>query len=189
MKTVNELNADIEDVTSKIKEIYPELLEFLEEMPSKNIGVENDGINIKELKQYNDLLHSLLKKHSSKRGKTGSKPDGKTKNKKTKDDLNGHIYPQREDAYYNLKEEKDLNPEDIYNKKAPNEKADAINEKDFEDDVTGSDLDIPGSELDDVMENIGSEDEENNYYSIGGDDHENLEEEMDEVQNEGIYDE
>jgi hypothetical protein len=37
-------------------------------------------------------------------------------------------------------------------------------------------LDIPGSELDDVAEDIGSEDEENNYYSIGGDQHDNLEE-------------
>ncbi len=39
-----------------------------------------------------------------------------------------------------------------------------------------SDLDVPGSELDDENENIGSEDEENNYYSLGGDDKENLEE-------------
>jgi hypothetical protein len=30
--------------------------------------------------------------------------------------------------------------------------------------------------LDDAQENIGSEDEENNYYSLGGDDHENLDE-------------
>ena len=37
-------------------------------------------------------------------------------------------------------------------------------------------LDIPGSELDDDAEEIGSEDEENNYYSIGGDQHDNLEE-------------
>lgn len=29
----------------------------------------------------------------------------------------------------------------------------------------GNDLDVPGSELDDQQENIGSEDEENNYYS------------------------
>jgi len=40
------------------------------------------------------------------------------------------------------------------------------------------DLDIPGSELDDQQENIGSEDEENNYYSIGGDDHIDLDEEQ-----------
>lgn len=37
-------------------------------------------------------------------------------------------------------------------------------------------LDIPGSELDDEMEKIGEEDEENNYYSLGGDDHDDLEE-------------
>ena len=32
-------------------------------------------------------------------------------------------------------------------------------------DLTGEDLDIPGSELDDVAEESGSEDEENNGYS------------------------
>lgn len=36
-----------------------------------------------------------------------------------------------------------------------------------------TDLDIPGSELDDDNERIGEEDEENNYYSLGGDRHEN----------------
>lgn len=41
---------------------------------------------------------------------------------------------------------------------------------------TGDDLDVPGAEEDDANEEIGEEDEENNYYSIGGDDHENLEE-------------
>lgn len=39
-----------------------------------------------------------------------------------------------------------------------------------------SDLDVPGSEDDDADEDIGEEDEENNYYSLGGDAHENLEE-------------
>ncbi len=38
------------------------------------------------------------------------------------------------------------------------------------------DLDVPGSELDDDQEAIGEEDEENNYYSLGGDNHEDLEE-------------
>lgn len=41
---------------------------------------------------------------------------------------------------------------------------------------TGADLDVPGSEDDDRDENAGDEDEENNYYSLGGDNHENLEE-------------
>lgn len=39
-----------------------------------------------------------------------------------------------------------------------------------------SDLDVPGAELDDANENIGEEDEENNYYSLGGDRHEGQEE-------------
>ncbi len=38
------------------------------------------------------------------------------------------------------------------------------------------DLDVPGSELDDKNEVIGEEDEENNYYSLGGDQHTDLEE-------------
>lgn len=43
-------------------------------------------------------------------------------------------------------------------------------------DFSAQDLDIPGSELDDDKEEIGSEDEENNSYSLGGDNHEDLEE-------------
>jgi hypothetical protein len=40
------------------------------------------------------------------------------------------------------------------------------------------DLDVPGSDLDDNEEELGEEDEENNYYSLGGDRHENLEEDQ-----------
>lgn len=36
-------------------------------------------------------------------------------------------------------------------------------------DRTGDDLDVSGGEMDDENENIGEEDEENNYYSLGGD--------------------
>lgn len=36
-------------------------------------------------------------------------------------------------------------------------------------------LDIPGADLDDQQQIIGSEDEENNYWSLGGDNHEDLE--------------
>jgi hypothetical protein len=43
-------------------------------------------------------------------------------------------------------------------------------------DFSGEDLDIPGSEDDDAAERIGSEDEENNSYSLGGENHEDLEE-------------
>ena len=70
-------------------------------------------------------------------------------------------------------EEKNINPEDTSQTKESNEhyEAGGNNEKDFGDDVSGSDLDVPGSELDDEQERIGSEDEENNYYSLGGDRH------------------
>jgi hypothetical protein len=42
-------------------------------------------------------------------------------------------------------------------------------------DFAGEDLDIPGSELDDAQERRGSEDEENNHYSLGGEGNEDLE--------------
>ena len=62
-------------------------------------------------------------------------------------------------------------------KKSLAEDEEFINAADeFNDNESGIELDIPGSELDDAQEMIGSEDEENNYYSIGGDDHEDLEE-------------
>ena len=42
--------------------------------------------------------------------------------------------------------------------------------------LSGADLDVPGSEDDDRDEALGEEDEENNYYSLGGDNHESQEE-------------
>lgn len=44
-------------------------------------------------------------------------------------------------------------------------------------DFAGEDLDIPGSELDDEQEARGSEDEENNHYSLGSEQNEDLERE------------
>ena len=89
-------------------------------------------------------------------------------------------YPPSEDIYNKLHKESDINPEDISKMKEilkiqPIEKR---NEKDFKEDETGEDLDIPGSELDDDQEAIGSEDEENDYYSLGGDNHNDLEEDI-----------
>jgi len=45
-----------------------------------------------------------------------------------------------------------------------------LNEKTSLNAVGGGDLDVPGSEDDDSNEDIGEEDEENNPYSLGGDD-------------------
>jgi hypothetical protein len=65
-----------------------------------------------------------------------------------------------------------------YNYQKPNPDFPDFKERapETEDALDDSDLDIPGAELDDKEENIGSEDEENNYYSIGGDEHNDLEE-------------
>ncbi|MBI1225725.1 MAG: hypothetical protein GC192_10860 [Bacteroidetes bacterium] len=94
-----------------------------------------------------------------------------------KENLEGYpLYPPSEDIYKQSHKEADISPDNFATKQNPNVKPSAPNEKDFRDDVSGSDLDVPGSELDDQMEQIGSEDEENNYYSIGGDNHDDLEE-------------
>jgi len=92
--------------------------------------------------------------------------------------LGSSLYPAVEDIYHQSQKEDNINPEDIDTIKESNEKnvVAADNEKDFKDDISGSDLDIPGSDLDDEQENIGNEDEENNYYSLGGDDHNSLDE-------------
>jgi hypothetical protein len=88
------------------------------------------------------------------------------------------LYPADEDIYSKYHEEKDIDPEDSSRIKESidKDKIGSGNEKDFIDDESGNDLDVPGSELDDKLEDIGSEDEENNYYSLGGDDHNDLDE-------------
>ncbi len=89
------------------------------------------------------------------------------------------LYPASEDIYNKATKEGDLDPEDLTRRKSENERIGEWNEKDFDDDISGGDLDIPGAELDDDLEAIGSEDEENNYYSLGGDNHLDLEEQND----------
>ncbi len=74
-------------------------------------------------------------------------------------------YGEKDDIYSRSKKEEFLEDEDLKEKK-PNDKN------------PGDRLDVPGSELDDADEEIGEEDEENNYYSLGGDNHEDLEEDQ-----------
>ncbi len=86
--------------------------------------------------------------------------------KKRDEELPGYpSNPPSEDAYEKLdKEDVIENLQDPYE---PNPAEQATDE--FIEDPTLGDLDVPGSELDDDMEIIGNEDEENNYYSLGGD--------------------
>ena len=71
----------------------------------------------------------------------------------------------KEDDIYNREKEEALKDEDATEIRSDNN---AGNPED--------DLDIPGAELDNKDEVIGEEDEENNYYSLGGDRHDDLEE-------------
>ncbi len=107
---------------------------------------------------------------------------------KTPDDANDNpleypLYPDSEDIYNKFKKEENIDPEDIskVKKSGKSDKARTEVEKETNAGAPGSDLDIPGSELDDEQENTGNEDEENNYYSIGGDDHNDLDEDKDEL--------
>lgn len=82
------------------------------------------------------------------------------------------LYPASEDIYSKGIKEDNIDPENINKLKEPNDKIrNKWNESDYDHQVAGGDLDIPGSEYDDEEEDIGMEDEENNYYSLGGDNH------------------
>jgi len=77
------------------------------------------------------------------------------------DNLPGYPeYDRNEDIYSKAMHEDEIDPENIYKIKDP-----GYEENSFEDD-----LDIPGTELDDDLEDIGEEDEENNYYSLSDND-------------------
>lgn len=81
------------------------------------------------------------------------------------DELPGYpVYPSDEDIFLNEKKV-------TFDESKP----DGI-KKTHSDSSLDAGLDIPGAELDDADELIGEEDEENNYYSLGGDDHTDLDE-------------
>lgn len=81
------------------------------------------------------------------------------------DELPGYpVYPSDQDIF-----EKD--------QKVSFDESEITGEKKIKSDpVLDEGLDVPGAELDDANELIGEEDEENNYYSLGGDDHTDLDE-------------
>ena len=68
------------------------------------------------------------------------------------------LYPKSEDVYEKFKEESEINPEDI--SKAKLSKSSNVLRQQALDkklNLSGVDLDVPGSELDDTQEAIGSE--------------------------------
>lgn len=91
---------------------------------------------------------------------------------KDKDQFPGYPhYAQNEDIYKADKEETEIDPENPAKRKPQDDEGDLVPELDFDETLMSDDLDVPGSELDDEQEELGSEDEENNFYSLGGDNH------------------
>ncbi|WP_142684544.1 hypothetical protein [Chitinophaga polysaccharea] len=123
---------------------------------------------------------------ANKKNKTGQ--EGKQTPQKEEDQFPGYPeYPASEDIMNrkNRDKEVDLDINEVTgsfrrnSELQPDKKKLKENEEQegtWKQDKTGDDLDIPGAELDDESEAIGEEDEENNIYSIGGDRHEDLEE-------------
>jgi hypothetical protein len=106
-------------------------------------------------------------------------PIAQSDKEEKKDSPGYQSYPDSEDIYKKDKEEENIDPEDISKTKesSKNSKAGKNNEKDFAEDKSGSDLDVPGSELDDEQEKVGNEDEENNLYSSSSDEQNDPDEE------------
>ena len=95
-----------------------------------------------------------------------SKKDKKTEKPLAEDEKFPLPVYKKEDDIYNREKEESLEDEENPGKKKTGNR----------DKGPGDDLDIPGAESDDADEEIGGEDEENNYYSLGGDRHDDLEE-------------
>ncbi len=83
-------------------------------------------------------------------------------------------YPTGDDVYEAFKKEAYINPEVTTSELKAAKSNNALRQEalDKKLNLGGKDLDVPGAELDDEQEAIGEEDEENNYYSLEGDKHE-----------------
>ena len=64
MKTEIELNKEIVKITTMIRESYPELSQFIGEMPVKLSYMAGDTIHDKNLKDYLDSLKTLVGSYS-----------------------------------------------------------------------------------------------------------------------------
>lgn len=89
----------------------------------------------------------------------------KIKDEQIERNLENLEYPATEDIYNQEDKLEDIDPEGISGERIIN--PDNNHEWKQNSDKLGNDLDVPGSELDDELEDIGSEDEENNFYSEG----------------------
>lgn len=63
MKTVTELLTEISNVTRDIETNYPEVYEYLDEMPMTIPDQKNPDISNKELENYLESLNNIIKKY------------------------------------------------------------------------------------------------------------------------------
>jgi hypothetical protein len=63
MLTKNNLNSKILKITMKIKDQYPELLKYIEEISDTIPDEKSHEIKVRHLKKYYDALNSILKKY------------------------------------------------------------------------------------------------------------------------------
>jgi hypothetical protein len=88
-------------------------------------------------------------------------------------DLEGYpLYPEEEDIYMKAKKDRKLNPDEVTSLGLPKGPA---NKQSLSEDLLGENLELLEVEPDEEVL-LGIDDEENSYYSLGGDDHINLEE-------------
>ena len=87
-------------------------------------------------------------------------------------------YATGEDIYSMSALLANVDPEDVTQNKSLDSEAtlDGNNEKDSDEDESGDDLDVPGPDENGSSDIPGEEDEENSYYSLGGDEHNDLDE-------------
>lgn len=64
MKTEIQLNDEIIFITKKIRELHPELLKFISEIPVQINNYENKEVDLKRLQDYYNSLVLFLTKYS-----------------------------------------------------------------------------------------------------------------------------
>ena len=129
MKTKKELEQDIINITTTILQKFPELSKNISEMPGNSS--ENAEVTVKYLDEYLNSLQELL-----------------------------NSYAKTHDALVTNKS-MDVPPSPWYPIYPPSEdnskRRGSTIEKDFKDDKSGYDLNVPGPELDDDQESIGGD--------------------------------
>ncbi|MFT4968646.1 MAG: hypothetical protein ACI9O4_000376 [Chitinophagales bacterium] len=117
-------------MTLKIRETFPELSKYMNEIPIREVGDNQEGILLKNMEDYYNSLVEMFEEYT------------KTHSSKKLNFPEYSVYPPSEEIYKQSLEESAVNPEDLSKTKTPNEKPGTKNEKGFEDEMSEYDLDV-----------------------------------------------